>query len=210
MGRVISIPLKFDKFDNRGKKLKGSLNLLISSLYHPVDTKEHNNLSDILVSFFKKHRKKQELIIGHDINANVGTRDPQATYDYNNVLGPHGIDNRNPKGTSLLMTLSIIDVRITNIFFTHDSHVRGVSFSGTRSPHMLDVISVSPGIFQNMKDDAVVKIGVKWDHSAFAAHFTINSIKKQKKQPSKSKIDWKNIINHGPTNFIYNHILESL
>ena len=44
-----------------------------------------------------KAPKKAEIILGQDINANIGVRNEEGD-DFGNVIGPHGFDNRNLKG----------------------------------------------------------------------------------------------------------------
>ena len=44
-----------------------------------------------------KAPKKAEIILGQDINANIGVRDDECG-NFDNVIGPHGFDNRNLKG----------------------------------------------------------------------------------------------------------------
>ena len=45
---------------------------------------------------------KSELIIGADINANIGRFDSMSAADFGLTLGPHGLPKRNPKGEGLL------------------------------------------------------------------------------------------------------------
>ena len=59
--------------------------------------------------------KKAEIILGQDINANIGVRGEEEE-DFENVIGPHRFDNRNKKGVRALQWLSLFDLKATNSF----------------------------------------------------------------------------------------------
>ncbi len=60
---------------------------------------------------------KSELIIGADINANIGRFDNKYAADFGLAIGPHGFPNRNPKGEGLLNIYLAHRLRVMNTFF---------------------------------------------------------------------------------------------
>ena len=53
-----------------------------------------------------KKTKNSETILGQDVNANIGVRG-EDDEDVSNVIGPHGINNRNKKGVWALQWLNM-------------------------------------------------------------------------------------------------------
>ena len=98
-GRMIGVTLSFPNFSNRPRdtyhrRAKGSIKLFLWSVYHPCDTEEQKEFYDDLDNFIARRPRKSELLMGADVNWNVGTRSPRF-YD---ILGPHGLNNLNIKG----------------------------------------------------------------------------------------------------------------
>ena len=88
--------------------------------------------------------KNAKFIGGNDVNANLGDRSKM----YGKNVGPWGINNCNMKGRRLLGFFSNNQLKVANSFYKNSSYVRWRSFNKTRSPHMLDVISVSEKFYK--------------------------------------------------------------
>ena len=131
--------------------------------------------------------KNANFIGGHDVNANLWIRYKM----YGKTLGTWGIKNRNMKGRRILGFSSNKQLKIANSFFRKYSYVTWRSFNKTRSPHMLDVISVSKDFYKNVRNCEVSKTGMKSDHSAVWLEFVNTSIKFKTTFSKKPTIDWK-------------------
>ena len=87
------------------------MKLFIASIYHPVDDTEHEAFNGTLSSLLNSIPRTAEFIGRRDVNANLGIRlkmHPQ-------VIGPHGIYNRNKRGRILLGLFSANNLRVMNI-----------------------------------------------------------------------------------------------
>jgi hypothetical protein len=67
----MGIPLTFPNTDDNGKSIKGELNITLCPIYHPVDNKEYENINTTLSSMLTHLTPETNIILGHDINANV-------------------------------------------------------------------------------------------------------------------------------------------
>ena len=117
--------------------------------------------------------KTAKFIGGHDVNANLGTRSKM----YRKTLGPWIIDNCNMKVRRLLGFFGHNQLKIANSFFKKPSFVTWRYFSKMRSPHMLDVISVSDNFFKCVRICGVSKKGMISDPSDVRIYFMKRSIK---------------------------------
>ena len=133
--------------------------------------------------------KTEKFIGSHDVNANLGTRSKM----YRKILGPWGINNSNMKGRRLLGFFSHNQLKIANRFFKKPSYVTWISFNKMRSPHMLDVISVSENFFKCVKSCGISKKGMRSDTSAVKLDFMNWSIKYKTTFIKKPLIGWKSI-----------------
>jgi hypothetical protein len=57
-----------------------------------------------------------DIILGHDINANVGTN-ANSRQHFKETTGAYRIENRNKKGTVLVNLMAPLTLKITNSFF---------------------------------------------------------------------------------------------
>ena len=76
------------------KTIKGELNITLYSIYHPVDNVEFENFNTILSSILTQSPPDTNIILGHDINANIGTSSNNGQH-FKNTIGTYGIE----KGT---------------------------------------------------------------------------------------------------------------
>ena len=97
-GRFIGISIKLPKSDLNGERVKDKWDrLLIASVYHPYK-KTHNAFNTELDDTLPKLSKDHDIIMGGDMNAQVGRRRDSNPDSYEEVLGPYGLDSRNEKG----------------------------------------------------------------------------------------------------------------
>ena len=113
VGRFLGLKLQFPRFNQFNRRVRGELKLFIASIYHPVDSKDHEEFNDTLNMLVKSVPKSSEFISGYDVNANLGVRKKL----YKGVIGPFGIDNRNMKGKILLRLLSHNIPGVANSYF---------------------------------------------------------------------------------------------
>ena len=57
---------------------------------------------------------------------------------FRDVIGKHGIDNRNNKGKDLLYIINYFNLKTLLTYFEHANYVTYRTFSAKHSPHMLD------------------------------------------------------------------------
>ena len=153
VGRFIGVKLRFPRIYPYKKKVRGNTTLFVASIYHPVDELEHTEFIDILSNMMRSVPKNANFIGGHDVNANLGIRSKM----YGKTLGPWVINNRNMKGRRLLGFFSNNQLKIANSFFRKSSYITCISFNKTRSPHMLDVISVSKNFYKSVRNCGISK-----------------------------------------------------
>ena len=136
-------------------------------MYHPVEKVKHTDFTDTLSSIMTSVPKTAEFIGGHDVNANLGIRNKI----YRKTLGPWCIDNRNMKGRIILEFFSQHILKVTNSFYKKPSFVTWRSFGISKSPHMLDVISVSETFYKCVRSCGVSPMGMRSNHLAVALEF---------------------------------------
>ena len=196
VGRFIGLKLSFPQLDQYKRKVRVQLTLSIASVYHPVDETEHTEFIDTPIYIMSLVPKTVEFIGGHDINANLGT----CTKMHQKTLGPWGIYNRNMKGRRILGFFSHNRLKVTNSFFKKPSFVILRSFSKVRSPHMLDVISVSETFFKYVRNFGVSPKGMRSDHSGVYLDLLNRSIEYKSTFIKRPVIYWKAIKERGEVN----------
>ena len=147
VGRFIRVKLRYPRINQYKNKVCGNLTLYVASIYHPVDEFEHKEFIYIMSAIMSSMPKTAKFIGGHNVNANLGVRSKMN----GKTLGPWVINNHNMKGRRLLGFFSNNQLNIANRFYKKSSYVTWRSFNKMRSPHMLDVISVSENFFKCVK-----------------------------------------------------------
>ena len=173
VGRFVGVKLSFPQINQYEKKVRGNTTIFAASVYHPVDEVEHTYFIDILNYIMSSVRRTEKFIGGHDVHAKLGTRSNM----YQKTLDPWGIENRNMKRRILLGFFSHNQLKMANSFFKKPSFVTWRSFSKMRSPHMLDVISVSENFFKCLRNCGVSTKGMRSDHYDVRLDFMKRSIK---------------------------------
>ena len=130
-GRIIGVTLSFPNTSNRPsdkyrRKGNGSIKLFLCSVYHPHEYLEQVEFYDELESFFTARPRNSELLIGADVNCNVGIRTGPMFRD---VLGANGINNRNNKGKDLLFLIKSFNLKILLTYFRHTNYITYRTFS---------------------------------------------------------------------------------
>jgi len=118
------------------------------------------------------------------------------------IIGQHGFNNRNAKGTRTLQTLTSMNIRVLNTFFRKSNYT---TWRCPRSRHhfMLDIFTSSIQLSHQIHDFRVVNFGVESDHSATCIDLFLNSIAfkdKRQYQVYKGVPDWNEIQYNKETN----------
>jgi hypothetical protein len=151
-------------------------------------------------------------VIGHDINARVGTRGARDEDCYNKVLGPYGIDRRNQKGKQLLNFLAVNKLKLMNSFFENSSYSTWSDIK-TGDLHILDVWSTTESKIFRIRSCAVCqKFGLTNSaHTGVIAEIALVSIKEREdNRISAGVIVWKLIQTDECKNEEFNERLREL
>ena len=129
-GRMIGVTLSFPKFlnrptDNFEQKSKGSIKLFLCLIYHPYEFNEQREFYDELDHFINTRPRNSEILMGADVNFNVGIIFKRLK----DILGQHGLDNRNLKGRELLYLYKSNNFKILLSFFAHTNYITYRSFN---------------------------------------------------------------------------------
>ena len=133
------------------------------------------------------------MLLGHDINAGVGTRSTDIENKFEDVIGPHGINSRNQKGLSALNFLQSLNLKIANTFFIHPSYTTW-THNVHHTHHMLDIWTTNT--LSRIHDCKVFDLNgiLNSDHSAVIAKIHLNTIKHSgTDQIDAGVTDWKEI-----------------
>ena len=154
-GRFISMNIKLASKNCGGKQVRGiqgnkQLTLTLASVYHPCtktgDDAMYLRFLDTLDTLLGLAPTKSEIIMGADINSNIGTLNDLHSTKFCAVLGPHGLSKRNKKGKNLLHVYLAHQLRVMNTFSKEAHRARGTAPGpaiGIADTHMLDVIVCS-------------------------------------------------------------------
>ena len=171
------------------KKSKGFIKLFLCSIYHPHGIAEQKEFYDELDQFITNQTRNSEILMGADINCNVGI----TLKRFSNILRPQGINNRNIKGRELLYLYKTNNLKILLSYFKHINYITYRSFNDKKSAHMLDNFLCCDQLFKRISDCKVTKFGVRIDHTAIITKFRLTSIKFNNEQQQSSVIDWKEL-----------------
>ena len=88
---MIGVTLSFPNLPNRPsdtyhQRAKGQIKLFLCSVYHPCDAEEQKEFYDELDNFIARRPRNSEMLMGADVNCNMGTRSPR----FCDILRPHG------------------------------------------------------------------------------------------------------------------------
>jgi hypothetical protein len=155
-GRFLGINLTFPKTDPFGKRVpKSDQKLFIASIYHPWKEEEYDDFNETACQLLSQAPHNAIKIVGHDLNANIGTHMTKDKGAHNNIIGPFGINNRNKKGEAAIEFLHLANLRAMSTFFGHPSYVTHTQKLDKDQPPMqlmLDTISVSTHSAKYIRD----------------------------------------------------------
>ena len=124
--RFITLSLHFTDHLNETVKIN------TASIYHPtgVTQQERSEFLDQLDTLYDKLDGEDEILVtGCDINASIGNRgsiyaraDSTEETQYDNVVGPHGIDYLNEAGVDLSQVLKAKNLAAATTFFEHKKY----------------------------------------------------------------------------------------
>ena len=182
-GRYISINVTLNSYDRLGKQVHGKkgrkhLALTLALVYHPCTKTGADDIYarflDTLDTLLGKLPADNEIIMGADVNANIGKLDDLQSREFQSTLGPHGFSKQNAKGEGLLTLYLAHRLRVTNTFFECKTNGPGYGTwtsnrpteTGLPDSHMLDLIVCSTTLHKRVKNCQVVDDGADSDHRA--------------------------------------------
>ena len=125
-GLIIGVTLSFPNFSNRPsdtyhRSAKGQIKLFLCSVYQPCDAEAQKEFYDELDNFIARRPRNSEMLMGADVNCNVGTRSPR----FCDILGPHGLNNRSTKRRELLYLYKTNNLKVLylTLHITIISHI---------------------------------------------------------------------------------------
>jgi hypothetical protein len=115
------------------------LNLTLVSTYHPCtktgDDEIYLRFLETLDTLLGQAPAKSEIIMGADVNSNLGKLDGLHSTEFPAALGPHGLPRRNKKGKNLLHIYLAHHLRIMNTFFETKKWKPGTQHVDKQSTH---------------------------------------------------------------------------
>jgi hypothetical protein len=125
-GGYISIIVTLKSYDRMGKQVRGRMGdkhlaLTLASVYHSC-TKTglediHACFLDTLDTLLSKLPARNEIIMGADVNANIGRLDELQSSEFHSTIGPYGFSKSNSKDQGLLTVYLAHCLRVMNTFF---------------------------------------------------------------------------------------------
>jgi exonuclease III len=224
-GRFISLNIKLESNDRAGKAIRGKqghkqLALTLVSVYHPCtktgEDELYLRLLETLDNLLGRAPAKSEIVMGADVNPNIGKSDGIHSTEFRVALGPHGLPKRNMKGANLLHIYLAHRLRVMNTFFETKSESPGHSTwtsnrptsSGTADSHMLDLIVCSATLHKRVCNCCTTLDGLDSDHRAVSLDLNLTSIKyKAKSSLNRGDIDWRKICEADEQRKLYNKYL---
>ena len=144
--------------------------------------------------------------MGEDVNCNVG----KISKRFKDILGPHGLYNRNLKGRQILYLYKSNNFKILLSFFAHTNYITYRSFNDSKTPHMLDNFIICGKFFKRIRDCKVNRLGVRCDHAAIMTQFRLTAIKFNNNRDDLMILNWQKIQTEKTENSIFNTKLFDL
>jgi hypothetical protein len=176
----------------------------------------YSRFLDTLDTLLSQLPAKSDIIIGANINSNIGTVDNTHSAKFCPALGPHGLKKCNKKGKSLLHVYLTHNLRIMNTFFETKANSPGHSTwtsnqptnTGIADSHMLDIIVCSKSLHKHALNCCPTLDGLDSNHHAVQMDLNLTSIKyKVKKSMNRGDIDWRKICEEEEQRKLYNKYL---
>ena len=192
-------------------------------VYHPCTKTGEDELYlqflEMLNNVLGQAPAKSEIVMGANMNSNIGKRDGIHSTEFCAALEPHGLPRRNMKGESLLHIYLAHRLRVMNTFFKTKSGSPGHSTwtsnrptsSGIADSHMLDLIVCSAALHKPVCNCCTTLDGLDSDHRAVSLDLNLTSIKyKVKSSLNHGDIDWRKICEEDTQRKLYNKYLLRL
>jgi hypothetical protein len=197
-GWYISIKVTLKSYNKMGKQVHGKkgnkhLALTLASVYHPCTETGSEDIyarfldtMDTLLSKLTKHNK---IILGADVNANIGRLDELQSSEFHSTLGPYGFSKRNSKGKRLLTIYLAHCLRVMNTFFKGKANWPGhgtwcsnrPTRTGQAESHMLDLIVCWTTPHKCVRNCQVAIDGADSNHGAMQMQLNLTSLKYKEK-----------------------------
>ncbi len=173
----------------QGKHGKKQLALTLASAYHPCtktgDDETYLRFLDTLKTLLNQLPEKMEIIMGANINSNMGTLDDLHSAEFCSALGPPGLPKRNKNGANFLQVYLVHRLRIMNTFYETRTNSPGhctwtsnrPTSSGIADSHMIDVIVCSASLHKRIHNCCTILDGLVSDHRAVCMDLNLMSIK---------------------------------
>ena len=172
-GWFINLTVKLASNDCVGKKVQGKQGdkqhaLTLASFYHPCTKtskdKVYLRFLETLNTLLGRSPSKSEIILGADINSNIGTLNRLHSAEFCTTLGPHGLPKWNKKGKNHLHIYLAHCLRIMNTFFKaklgSSGHSTWMSNSPTSSgipdTHMLNLLVCSASLHMHIRNCSTI------------------------------------------------------
>ena len=192
---------KFVPIDNRmaGMILKiGTSRILFMTVYAPQQGRNDEEKDRFFLQLqeeIDKLRQNEEVIVMGDLNGHVGQR----TEGYEQVIGHHGIGQRNTEGDRILNFCNSNGMKIMNTYFQHrESHkYTWYGWNGTKQQYdrqtQIDLFLVTNHCnVCNVK--AIPSVSLDSDHRLVVMQ-TSHTIKKLKPAEKKKRVNLHNLAN---------------
>ena len=201
-------------FTQKGNK---HLTITLASVHHPC-TKTgsediYTRFLDTLDTLLSKLPADNEIVMGTDVNANIGKLNKLQSIEFQSTLGPHGFSKRNSKGEGLLTVYRAHRLHVMNTLYESRANGPGYGMwtsnrptsTGLPESHMLDLIVCSTTLHKRVKNCQVTNDGADSDHRAVRMQLNLPSLKfKEKLSLDSRKIDWRKIFEEDEQCKLYN------
>ncbi len=206
-----------------GKKGDKHFALTLASVYHPCTKTGSEDIYarflDTLDTLLSKLPPNNEIIMGADVNANIGRLDELQSSKFHSTLGPYGFSKCNSKGKKLLTVYLAHHLQVMNTFF--EGKANGPEYgtwsnnqptsTGQAESHMLDRIVCSTMLHKRVQNCQVAIDGVDSNHRAVRMQLNLTLLKyKEKASLNGGEIDWRKICEEEETCKLYNKYLLEL
>ena len=148
-------------FTQKGNK---HLTITLASVYHPCTKTGSEDIYarflDTLDTLLSKLPSDNKIVMGADVNANIGKLDKLQSSEFQSTLGPHGFSKRNSKGEGLLTVYCAHRLHVMNTFFESRANGPGYGMwtsnrptsTGQLESHVLDLIVCSTTLHKRVKN----------------------------------------------------------
>ena len=190
----------------RGKKGDNHLAVTLAFVYHPCTKTGSEEIYvcflDTLDALLSKLPTHNKIIMGADVNANIGRSDELQSSKFWATLGPYGFFKRNSKGEGLLTVYLAHCLCVMNTFFESKVNKPGYrtwtsnqpTSTGQVESHILDLIVCSTTLHKRVQNCFVAPNRADSDHCVAQMQLNLTSLKhKEKASLNVGEIKWRKI-----------------